>query len=117
MKRNRNGYRRVPLNKEMIAILDEQRERFKAKFGREPRPEDPILFDENADVPQPMSLAEIEREMLDFMAAVNLHPAYIHAFKVTGRLVTEENVHLLTPEEIQEWTDAVNQYQLLHPTR
>jgi hypothetical protein len=54
---------------------------------------------------------------LDFMAAVNLHPAYIHAFKVTGRLVTEENVHLLTPEEIQEWTDAVNQYQLLHPTR
>ena len=62
MKRNRTGYRRVPLNKEMIAILDEQRERFKAKFGREPRGEDPILFDENADTPQPMALDAIERK-------------------------------------------------------
>jgi hypothetical protein len=117
MRRNRTGYRRVPLNKEMIAILDEQRERFKAKFGREPRPEDPILFDENADVPQPMALDEIEREVLEFLTAVTLDPAYIHAYKVTGRSVTEENLHLLTPEEIQEWTDAVNEYQLLHPTR
>ena len=75
MKRNRTGYRRVPLNKEMIAILDEQRERFKAKFGREPRGEDPILFDENADTPQPMALDEIEREVLEFLAAVNLDPA------------------------------------------
>jgi hypothetical protein len=117
MKRNRTGYRRVPLNKEMVAILDGQKQRFIAKFGREPRPEDPILFDENADVPQPMTLDDIEREVLEFMAAVNLDPAFVHAYKVTGRLVTEENVHLLTPEEIQEWTDAVNQYQLLHPTR
>jgi hypothetical protein len=117
MKRNRTGYRRVPLNKKMIAILDEQRERFRAKFGREPRPEDPILFDENADTPQPMALAEIEREVLEFLTAVNLDPAYIHAYKVTGRLVTEENLHLLTQEEIQEWTDAVTSYQRLHPTR
>jgi hypothetical protein len=117
MKRNRTGYRRVPLNKEMVAILYGPKQRFIAKFGREPRPEDPILFDENADVPQPMTLDDIEREVLEFMAAVNLDPAFVHAYKVTGRLVTEENVHLLTPEEIQEWTDAVNQYQLLHPTR
>lgn len=117
MKRNRTGYRRVPLNKEMVAILDEQKQRFIAKFGREPRPEDPILFDENADTPQPMALEEIEREVLEFMAAVNLDPAYIYAYKVTGRLVTEENVHLLTQEEIQEWTDAVTAYQRLHPTR
>jgi hypothetical protein len=117
MKRNRTGYRRVPLNKEMIAILDEQRERFKAKFGREPRGEDPILFDENADTPQPMALDEIEREVLEFLAAVNLDPAFIHAYKVTGRLVSEENLHLFTEEEIQEWGDAVAEYQRLHPTR
>jgi hypothetical protein len=117
MRRNRTGYRRVPLNKEMIAILDEQRERFKAKFGREPRPEDPILFDENADTPQPMALDEIEREVLEFLAAVNLDPAFIHAYKVTGRLVSEENLHLFTEEEIQEWGDAVAEYQRLHPTR
>jgi hypothetical protein len=119
MKRNRNrtGYRRVPLNKEMITMLDQQRERFIAKFGREPRGEDPILFDENADTPQPMALADIEREVLEFMAAVNVDPAFIHAYKVTGRLVSEDNLHLLTEEEIQEWGDAVAEYQRLHPTR
>jgi hypothetical protein len=36
---------------------------------------------------------------------------------VTGRLVTEENLHLLTQEEIREWTDAVTEYQRFHPTR
>lgn len=117
MKRNRTGYRRVPLNKEMITILDEQKRRFRNKFGRDPRPEDPILFDENADTPQPMALDEIEREVLEFMAAVNLDPAFIYAYKVTGRLVTEDNLHLLTEEEIQEWGDAVAEYQRLHPAR
>jgi hypothetical protein len=117
MKRNRTGYRRVPLNKEMIQILDEQKQRFRNKFGRDPRPEDPILFDENADTPQPMALDEIEREVLEFMAAVNLDPAFIHAYKVTGRLVTEDNLHLLTEEEIQEWGDAVADYHRLHPAQ
>jgi hypothetical protein len=38
-------YRRVRMSPEMIQMLDEQREAFKKKFGREPRPEDPIIYD------------------------------------------------------------------------
>lgn len=117
MKRNRKGYRRVPMTKDMIEVLDQQKERFRRKFGRDPRPEDPVLFDENADEPQPMPMDDIEREITDFLMAVNIDPALIYAFKVTGRLVTEENLHLLTEDEIQEWTDAVADYQRLNPTR
>jgi hypothetical protein len=38
MKHHRPGYRRIPMNQQMIDILDEQKERFRQKFGRDPRP-------------------------------------------------------------------------------
>jgi hypothetical protein len=35
----------------------------------------------------------------------------IFAFKRTGRIVTENNRHLLTGEELHEWDEAINEYQ------
>lgn len=42
-------------------------------------------------------------------------PEFIYAFDKTGRLVTEMNLHLLAEHEIQEWTNAVEEYRRLHP--
>jgi hypothetical protein len=114
MKRNRTGYRRVPLNKEMITILDEQRERFKAKFGRDPRPEDPIIWDENAAEPTPVSEQDIHQTILSALVAAGSPPEFVYAFHKTGRLVTESNMHLLASEEYQEWVDAVEEYRRLN---
>jgi hypothetical protein len=113
MKRNRNrpGYRRVPLNQEMIALLDEQRERFIAKFGREPRGEDPIFWDETADQPTPVSEEQIHQIILQAITAAGSPPEFVHAFRKTGRIVTESNMHLLSPAEYQEWCDAVDEYR------
>jgi hypothetical protein len=36
--------------------------------------------------------------------------AMIFAFKRTGRIVTARNKHLLAPEELREWSDAVDEY-------
>jgi hypothetical protein len=36
------------------AILEAQRQRFRAKFGRDPWPHDPVFFDPNAIEPVPM---------------------------------------------------------------
>jgi hypothetical protein len=44
------------------------------------------------------------------MAEVGISQAMIFAFKRTGRIVTERNKHLLTPEELREWNDAVDEY-------
>jgi hypothetical protein len=100
----------------MKEVLRHQEERFRQKFGRDPRPHEPVFFDDNAEEPQPMPMDDIEREITEFLIAANIPPELIHAFKVTGRLVTQDNIHYLTEEEIQEWTDAVEQYKSLHPT-
>ena len=112
---HRPGYRRVPMTRQMMEILRHQEERFRSKFGRDPRPEDPVFFDENADEPQPMPMDDMEREITEFLIAVNIPPEMIHAFKVTGRLVTEDNIHHLSEDEIKEWADAVEEYRRLHP--
>lgn len=114
MKRNRTGYRRVSMNKRMIGILDEQRERFKQQFGRDPRPEDPIIWDENAAVPTPASEQDIHQTILSALIAAGSPPEFVYAFDKTGRLVTEDNMHLLTKAEYKEWCDAVEEYRRLN---
>jgi hypothetical protein len=111
MKRNRNGYRRVPMNKEMIAVLEQHRERFKQKFGRYPGPQDPVIWDESADQPTPLSEEAIHQVILQAITAAGSPPEFIYAFQKTGRLVTESNMHLLSPAEYQEWCDAVDEYR------
>jgi|SRR5215213_675146 len=35
--------------------LKQQREKFKAKFGRDPGPDDPVFFDPDCDTPTPIT--------------------------------------------------------------
>jgi hypothetical protein len=44
-------------------IMQRQAERFRAKFGRDPRPEDPIFFDSDADKPRPHDPDTATREI------------------------------------------------------
>jgi hypothetical protein len=41
----------MPLSDEMMKILEQQREKFRQKFGRDPGPEDPVFFDPSVDAP------------------------------------------------------------------
>ena len=36
-----------------------------------------------------------------------VHPAFVHAFREVGFLVTEENAHTFSDEEVEAWNDAV----------
>ena len=108
-------YTRVRMSPEMIQLLDQQREAFIKRFGREPRPEDPILYDEDCDEPTPLSEEKINELMLNALRQANSRPELVYAFEKTGRLVTESNQHLLTKAELKKWKDAVNEYRRLHP--
>lgn len=37
----------------------------------------------------------------------------VYAMRKTGRIVTERNNHLLSPEEMAEWDAAINQFKSL----
>jgi hypothetical protein len=114
MKNGHKPCRRVPMTQEMIELLKKQRERFRQKFGRDPRPDDPVIWDESAGEPTPASVEDIHQTILSAMIKTGAAPEFIYAFEKTGRLVTESNMYLLSDEDIKEWTDAVEEFRRLN---
>ena len=53
---------------------------------------------------------ETRRQMVEAMRANDADPAYIHAFEKTGLLVFQETMDQLTPEQLEEWADAYEEY-------
>jgi hypothetical protein len=100
-------YRSVPLSDEMRDILEEQRRKFTAKYGREPGPDDPIFF----DMPH---VEHIEHETVQAMKKAGLNPAFIYAYEKTGLLVTEQNQHLIPEKNLEEWDAAIREYEARH---
>jgi hypothetical protein len=100
----------IGMNDEMAAIILDQERRFKEKFGREMGPDDPVFFDPNSDTPKPINPEWAETKVVEAMQQVGIDPAYIYAYTKTGRLLTKENRELLTPEELNEWKEAVDEY-------
>ena len=76
-------YKSTPLSPEVQEVLQQFRQEFIAKHGREPGPDD-LLF---PDMPHP---EQLEAMMVEDMKAAGLDPAFIYAFEKTGLLVTEK---------------------------
>jgi hypothetical protein len=98
--------RAVPLNREARIELDNalavQREKFIAKFGREPGPDDPIFFDLDED--------KFREETANAMRAAGIAPALIYAYEETGLIVTQENRRLIPDVELREFDAKVREY-------
>ena len=104
----------IPLPPDMVEGLKEQFRRFEEKFGRPPGRDDPIFFDPAAAEPRPIIDEVIDQHMLEAMHKAKTHPAIIHAYQTTGRLVTKENRENLTKAQLKEWTDAIDEWQRTH---
>ena len=100
-------YKSVPLSPEVADILRAQRQKFIDQHGREPGPDDPVFF----DMPHPEHL---EHRVVEDMKKAGIDPALIYAFEKTGRLVTEQNRHLLPDSALDEWQAAVEEYEAKH---
>jgi len=103
--------KRMPLYAEAPDAIACQFEAFRKKFGRDPGPDDPIFFDPNAKEPVPLNPHQYEQDMIETMAQAGVNPAFIYAFKRTGRIVTESNKHRLTEKELRRWNDAITEYE------
>jgi hypothetical protein len=100
-------FKSMPLSDEMADLLEQQRQKFVEKYGREPGPDD-LLF---PDMPHPEHL---EAMMVEDMKAAGLDPAFIYAFEKTGLLVTEQNQHLIPENDLAEWDAAIEEYERKH---
>ena len=103
----------IPINHETAQIIAQQKKLFREQFGREPGPDDPLFVEPNVVVPQFLSdesTDEIWKSLLQAAGDSGIDPAIVYAMNKTGRIVTETNLEFLTDSELQEWNDAVNEY-------
>ncbi|NEB03771.1 hypothetical protein [Streptomyces sp. SID13726] len=87
---------------------------FREKFGREPGPDDPLFFDPDADEPMPLSREHFDdmlRDVADRAVEHGVDPAFLHAWREVGYVVTEENMSMFTAAEVLTFSRAVARYR------
>ncbi len=97
--------------------MHELRARFEHKFGRAAGPGDPVFFDAEADASGPIDQARFDAAIIAAMEEAGIGPALIHAYRRTGRLVTEQNARACSRDELRQWQAALEEYEerLLSP--
>jgi hypothetical protein len=105
----------VQMTPEVHAALLEQLEAFRKKFGRDPGPGDPVIFDPQEDVPVPISpdAGDVEAEVLAAMQKVDLPPHFAYAYKKTGLIGVEGLIAKWPADRRREWANAVKEYFLI----
>lgn len=101
-------FKSVPMHGELTAELQELRQEFIAKHGREPGPGDKLF----EDLPP---TEHLEAMIVKTMKEAGTRPEIIYAFEKTGRLVTADNRNLLTDRDLAEWDAAVDEYRAKNP--
>lgn len=108
---------KMPMTPELEALLKEQRKAFKKKFGRYPKPGEPVFFDPDADTPQPMNPNTIEADTLAVMRSAGTPAEVIYAYKKTGRILQDDYRDRYPREAIEEWDAAIREYRRLEKER
>jgi hypothetical protein len=105
-----DGSRKVSLSPDAIELLENQREMFREKFGREPGPSDPICFDADAD--EPKDMPPLDLAALESIRRRGRRPSRDRvAMAKTGVLLMKENEHLYSDEDKAEFQAAVEEYR------
>jgi len=95
-------------------VITQQKALFREKFGRDPGPEDPVFFDPDSAVPEFLSVERqdsVWRALVQVAAESGIDPAVVYAMKKTGRIVSKRNMRYLTDVDLQEWNDAIDEYE------
>lgn len=97
--------RSAPISEELIEELKDAKAQFVEIFGRQPRQNDPVFFQQFYS-----SDEDLTRGALQAMKAAGSPPSLVYAYRKTGRLVSARNRNMLTPDELAEWEEAINEY-------
>lgn len=98
---------------EVAEALSDLTRAFREKFGRDPGPGDPILFDPDADTPQPLSpqkISSIWDGVINALAAVGVPPELVYASRKTGMVISPMNLPFISPADLAAWERAIEEY-------
>ncbi|MFI8928886.1 hypothetical protein ACIG3E_14565 [Streptomyces sp. NPDC053474] len=111
---NADGSSVIRMSPKLQNDLERQLEFFREKFGREPGPGDPVFFDPDADEPTRLTREHFDNKLLEMAgraAEIGIDPAFLHAWREVGYVVTEENRSLFTMAEVLAFSRAVTRHQ------
>lgn len=93
-------------------IMEMQRSEFVAKFGREPRPGDPVLFDPDEDSPKPMPPNKLTAGMVVSMIQAGIPNHLIYAYiRTDGLILTDETLKKASAKDRADWKRAMAEYE------
>jgi hypothetical protein len=101
------------LSRETRALLQQRQDVFRAKFGRDPRPMDPLLFDPDADEPRPLDEQRVKAAMVEAMGSAGFDPAAIYAFQKTDLIAITQDAGDLEGDDLAAWRAAMYEYHVL----
>lgn len=93
----------MALSADAVEVIRHQRESFWRKFGRLPRPGDPLLFDPDSRTPVPLPPRLSPDQIRSVFARAGIRPEHAYAYAKSGVL--------LTPA----WDAAITEYRTLGP--
>ncbi|MFE7127562.1 hypothetical protein [Streptomyces sp. NPDC057617] len=99
---------------ELMEGMEGQLDAFREKFGREPGPGDPMFFDPDADEPTPLTkeyFDDMLLNMAEHAVEMGIDPAFLHAWREVGYVVTEETRSLFTVAEVLAFSRAVARHR------
>jgi hypothetical protein len=97
----------LQISPEVGEILQRQREKFIARYEREPGPDDPISVELPSD-------DEYDALVTTAMERAGVAPAVIYAFRKTGWIITEENAKFVPASALEAWEHAIDEYEALN---
>ena len=106
--------KKIKITEGLAVVLEGRIKAFREKFGCEPGPGDPIFFDPDADQPRTRSQAQQNarwESICNKMLTAGCDAAIVYAARKTKRIVTQANRKNLTPAQLAEWNDAVDEYR------
>jgi len=109
------GERKGRLSSRTVTILGERKRMFIEKFGREPGPGDPLIWDDDADTSVAIGEEKLRSQMLEAMKAAGTSPVLIHVYERMGLIVNERGYKSMSPKERAAYDAVVEEYLALHP--
>lgn len=99
--------RAVPMTSEVSALLKQRHADLEKELGRPLRPDDQLFSGLDVD--------DMKKKTVEIMHSAGIRPVLIYAYEKTGRIVTDQNKHLIPDSDLEEWDAVVEEYYELHP--
>jgi hypothetical protein len=96
---------------ELSELVNNYRDAFRIRYGRGPLPDDPFFpeVEENTNVCRPV---EMKRRIIRAMNEAGVDAQTIYVFNKTGIVrTTYDEDDDLTPDQLDAWDSAVNEYE------